>query len=172
MYTFSQWQCTCLKCYLYQFLFIWNTQRCRLMDPWGHRTVKAAIMLWSALHRAARRGGVMTGHCRGKCGHGVSVMVFVRTEREREREREREFRMQKVSVADTIWGTKWDGGVESSGAEKTNIRYDWRNTGDFSLGVRDQQRDLLQCVVIISCWQDKKDARGVQWPRVTDSYTL
>jgi len=32
---------------------------CSVMNPRGHRPVKAAIILWSALHPSAMRSGVM-----------------------------------------------------------------------------------------------------------------
>jgi len=43
-------------------------------------------MLRSALHRSAK-SGVMSGHCRGKCGHGVFCDGF-RKNGEREKDRE------------------------------------------------------------------------------------
>jgi len=53
-----------------------------------------------------------------------------------------------VYVEGTRGGTNLDGGVESSATEKKNIRYDRRTTGDSAVGFRDQQRDLLEGVVV------------------------
>jgi len=40
--------------------FVKQVCYCSVMNPRGHRLVKAAIVLWSALHPSARRSGVMS----------------------------------------------------------------------------------------------------------------
>jgi hypothetical protein len=55
---------------------------CSAMHPWGHRPIKVAMLLRSALYPAARAGGVVTWHRTEKCMHGVFEETLVRTERE------------------------------------------------------------------------------------------
>jgi hypothetical protein len=49
---------------------------CSAMHHSGHRPVKAVILLWPALHPAARGGGVVTWHCTEKCIREVFVVFW------------------------------------------------------------------------------------------------
>ena len=112
------------------------------MHPWGHWPVKAAILLWSALHPEANRGGVMTWHYREKYRHHFVEVILVGTE-------SKWGRREKVPIEGTWRGSRaevemWSWVVQ----KKRNIRHAWRTTGDSTLGVCVQQWVIMERVVV------------------------
>ena len=123
---------------------MWESNDYSVMHPCGHQSVRAVILLWLALHPATRRGGVMTWHCREKSRHnffffwGDSCKNIIRMS-----EYGKRFCWEHM-----VRFPNWGGVMELKCMEEMAIWYDWSTTGDPVLGVRDQQQNLMEWVVI------------------------
>jgi hypothetical protein len=96
------------------------------MYRWGHRPIKAAILLWSALHKAARRGEMMTWNISEKSMYDVFEVILVRTE----------LQWAWVRVKTPRWALGeihgGSGGVEPNCADEKVEWHTWRSAGDCS----------------------------------------